>query len=150
MDFSLIKDFGRNKIYQGAAPDDDIKTIGQNAMLVEMAAGIDALHWVKQGSLKSVMYFGIEDLPSDCLEDSVLLALSHACSGWLITGGDLIFGCGAGVSRSSYADCATLMNYCRMTFDEAMAVIRNGRPQASPNPGFVAQLQRMQNTLMGV
>lgn len=156
MDISFIVDLGQTKsgygrVYQGAAPDDGImsfQTPGRNTMLVEMAAGVDALRWIKQGTLRSVLYFGIDDSPIDCLEDRVLLALAHSCRTWLTEGGDLIFGCAAGVSRSSYANCATLMLTIPTTFDGALTTIRQGRPRANPNEGFVAQLRRLEAVLM--
>ena len=155
MDISFIVDFGSTltgwgKLYQAAAPDDGIttfQTAGRRTMLIEMAAGVNALQWVRQGTLKSVLYFGIEDSPDCCLEDDVLLALARMSRAWLSEGGDIISGCGAGVSRSSYASCAILMLVNHYTFDQALAVIRAGRPQANPNSGFVIQLQSMQTIL---
>lgn len=152
MDISFITDFGVNlkgwgQLYQAASPDDGITTFqaaGRRCMLIEMAAGVDALRWVRQGTLKSVLYFGIDDSPDCCLEDDVLFALARMARAWLSEGGDIISGCGAGVSRSSYANCAILMLVKHCTFDEALATIRTGRPQANPNSGFVAQLQAMQ------
>ncbi len=152
MDINFIVDFspsGGGRVYQGGAPDDGIatfQTAGRITMLVEMAAGVDALRWVRQGTLKSVLYFGIDDTPEGCLEDGVLIALARSCRSWLATGldHDVIFGCAAGVSRSSYANCATLMATMHVGFDEALSTIRNGRPVANPNQGFVDQLRRME------
>ena len=73
MDINFIVDFspsGGGRVYQGGAPDDGIatfQTAGRITMLVEMAAGVDALRWVRQGTLKSVLYFGIDDTPQGCL-----------------------------------------------------------------------------------
>src|ERR1019366_8844186 len=109
MDVNLIGDVARGRVYQGAAPDEGIatfQTAGRMLMLVEMAAEVDALKWVRQGNLRSVLYFGIDDAPSGCLDDPTLEALALSCRAWLRRGGDIIFGCAAGVSRSSYADCA--------------------------------------------
>jgi dual specificity protein phosphatase-like protein len=155
MDISFITDFGKNftgwgMLYQAAAPDDGIITFqaaGRRCMLIEMAAGVNALQWVRQGTLKSVLYFGIDDSPDCCLEDDVLMALARMSRAWLSEGGDIISGCGAGISRSSYASCAILMLVNHYTFDQALAVVRSGRPQANPNSGFVAQLQSMQEIL---
>ena len=147
MDINLIGDVANGRVYQGAAPDEGIVTFqtpGRMLLLVEMAAGVDALRWVRQGNLKSVLYFGIEDNPQGCLDDQTLIALALSCRAWLRHGGDVIFGCAAGVSRSSYANCATLMTTLDMSFDAALAFIRKGRPQANPNEGFVAQLKRME------
>src|ERR1700680_1923668 len=89
MDINFIVDFaasGGGRVYQGGAPDDGIakfQTAGRITMLVEMAAGVDALRWVRQGTLKSVLYFGIDDTPEGCLEDGVLIALARRCRSWL-------------------------------------------------------------------
>lgn len=155
MDISFITDFGINlqgwgQLYQAAAPDNGITTFqaaGRRCMLIEMAAGVDALQWVRQGTLKSVLYFGIEDSPDCCLENEVLFALARMARAWLSEGGDIISGCGAGISRSSYASCAILMLVRHYTFDEALAEIRLARPQANPNSGFVTQLRLMQTLL---
>jgi hypothetical protein len=147
MDVNLIGDVARGRVYQGAAPDEGItsfQTAGRMLMLVEMAAGVNALDWVRKGNLRSVMYFGIDDAPDGCLDDPTLEALALSCRAWLRRGGDIIFGCAAGVSRSSYADCATLMVTLGIGFDDALAMIRKGRPIASPNSGFVAHLRKME------
>jgi len=152
MDISLIKQFDSGaRIYQGAAPDEWIthfQSPGRNVMLVEMAAGVNALEWVRQGTIRSVLYFGIDDSPESCLDDDVLCALARSCRAWLDDPkGDVIFGCAAGVSRSSYADCATLMAKLKVPFDEAIAIVRAGRPIANPNSGFTAHLRRLEDRL---
>jgi len=138
-----------SRIFQGGTPDASITSLdtGGNLLLVEMAAGVDALAWVRSGDLRSVMYFGIDDSPQGCLSDAVLLGLAGACKHWLLSGNDVFFGCAAGVSRSSYADCATLMATLNLGFDDALALVRRSRPQASPNSGFVEQLRRLEPAL---
>lgn len=153
MDYSTICTLGDSSIasgilYQAATPDDQITQIGHRTMLIEMAAGIDALRWVKTGSLKCCLYFGIDDAPNDCLPDEVLLSLGGMARMWMMRGGDIVSGCGAGISRSSYASCAIIMMIKKVTFDQALTIVRSGRPQANPNYGFVEQLQRLQPRLM--
>ena len=149
MDYNLILNIGNSRVYQGAAPDDQITSLDNpnELMLVEMASGIDALHWVRQGDLCSVIYFGIDDVPTGCLTDGVLLSLAASCSAWIDSGNDVLFGCGAGISRSSYGDCATLMHTLGCSFDDALTLIRKSRPQANPNSGFVDQLKRLEAKL---
>lgn len=156
MDISFLVDFqpsGGGRVYQGAHPDDGIATFqtsGRRSMLVQMANGIDAQRWVRQGTLVAVMYFGIHDAPDCCLADATLIALVKACRSWVASGpdADLIFGCAAGVSRSSYASCATLMATMRKPFDEVLGIVRMRRPQANPNSGFVEHLKRLEPVLM--
>lgn len=150
-DVNLIGDVAHGRVYQGAAPNEGITTFqtpGRMLMLVEMAAGVDALKWVRQGNLRSVLYFGIDDNEQSALDDATLEALALSCRAWLRRGGDIIFGCAAGVSRSSYADCATLMVTLGIKFDDALAMIRKGRPQANPNPGFVKHLRSMESRFL--
>jgi hypothetical protein len=154
VDISHITDFTSDgRLYQAAAPDDGLITFqsqspDRHTMLIEMAAGVDALHWVRQGTIKACLYFGIDDSPDCCLADDVLLSLARMGSAWIEDRGDVISGCGAGVSRSSYASCAILMMSLKIDFDQALAMIRHGRPQSNPNSGFVDHLRRMQQRLM--
>lgn len=151
MDVNLIGDVARGWVYQGGTPDQGITTFqppGRRLMLVEMAAGINALNWVRKGNLRSVLYFGIDDTPQSCLDDETLSALAISCRSWLRYGGDIIFGCAAGISRSSYADCATLMVTLGLKFDEALTMIRKGRSIANPNSGFVDHLKRMETRFL--
>jgi hypothetical protein len=146
MDISHITNLYNGRLYQSDAPDDEVTHFdiaGRRLLLIEMAAGIDALHWVRTGDLTSVLYFGIEDSPQGCLDDASLISLADMACAWLRNGGDVLSGCAAGVSRSSYANCAILMVVNNIEFDAALAIIRAARPQANPNDGFVAQLRRL-------
>lgn len=146
MNISLITNLYDGRLYQSDAPDDEVThfdAAGRRLLLIEMAAGIDALHWVRTGDLTSVLYFGIDDSPEGCLEDASLVALADMACAWLQNGGDVLSGCAAGVSRSSYANCAILMVARNLDFDEALTLIRAARPQANPNDGFVGQLRRL-------
>lgn len=49
--------------------------------------------------------------------------------------------CNAGVSRSATVIIAYLMQQDAMTYDQALAVVRQNRPTAQPNRGFAQQLQ---------
>jgi hypothetical protein len=154
MDYNFIMNLadhipGYGGVWQGGAPDKDITKVETERplVLVEMAAGVNALKWVRQGDLQAVLYFGIDDDPNGCLSDPVLLALARTCRTFLASACDVMFGCGAGVSRSSYADCATLMMTLNLPFDDALGLVRQGRPQANPNQGFVAQLRRLDGPL---
>jgi protein-tyrosine phosphatase len=49
--------------------------------------------------------------------------------------------CHAGHSRSVTLVMNYLMTIHTMTFDEAMALVKQRRPTANPNPGFVAKLK---------
>jgi hypothetical protein len=47
------------------------------------------------------------------------------------------------VSRASYIDVAVHCQALRISADEALARIRERRPIADPNPGFLNQLRRL-------
>jgi protein-tyrosine phosphatase len=49
--------------------------------------------------------------------------------------------CMAGISRSSTLLAAYLMRRHNMTADDAIAYIRDARPQIQPNPGFYGALK---------
>jgi|UniRef100_A0A6T2E1Q0 protein-tyrosine phosphatase len=55
--------------------------------------------------------------------------------------------CFAGLSRSASLCCAYLMQENRWTFAKALEFVRLGRPNAHPNDGFVAQLNRFEKEL---
>jgi len=55
--------------------------------------------------------------------------------------------CRAGMSRSVTLLAAFLMSYSRCNSDEAIAIIREVRPVANPNAGFITKLRRYQNEI---
>ena len=52
--------------------------------------------------------------------------------------------CREGRSRSPSILLAYLMRYHRMTYDDALTLVRSKRPVVRPNPGFERQLRAMQ------
>lgn len=59
----------------------------------------------------------------------------------LNSGGKVFIHCAAGVSRSSTFTCCFLIKKLQITLDEALLILKNGRPVASPNSGFIHQLK---------
>ena len=55
----------------------------------------------------------------------------------------LLVHCVSGISRSVTAIVSWLMKYHDSTFDDALAKVRNHRPLAKPNAGFILQLQTL-------
>jgi protein-tyrosine phosphatase len=96
-----------------------------------------------------VLAVWIDDSPDACLLDSVLMMLVDAEIAWLRDGGNIYDHCAAGVSRSGYDDVALHMRVLNLSYDDALALVRKGRPQTSPNSGFEAQLRRMEPVLRG-
>jgi hypothetical protein len=58
-------------------------------------------------------------------------------------GHNIMVHCNAGVSRSVSLVCAYLIEEHKKSFCEALAQIQRIRPEASPNPGFVQQLESL-------
>ena len=58
-------------------------------------------------------------------------------------GGRVLVHCFAGVSRSATVVVAYLITHRGMTYDQAIAVVREKRPKVNPNVGFLEQLQQL-------
>ena len=85
----------------------------------------------------------IDDVINGCLKDGVLTGLANAVVAWLNDSGNVYLHCHQGVSRASYIDIAVHCRAMGISADDALARIRAKRPIADPNPGFLAQLQRL-------
>ncbi|CAI0466353.1 unnamed protein product [Linum tenue] len=64
-------------------------------------------------------------------------------------GGGVLVHCFMGVSRSVTVVVAYLMKKRHMSLSQALQHVRSRRPQASPNPGFISQLQKFEQSLKG-
>nr|XP_027116202.1 dual specificity protein phosphatase 1-like isoform X1 [Coffea arabica] len=64
-------------------------------------------------------------------------------------GGGVLVHCFMGRSRSVTVVVAYLMKKHGMSLSQALEHVRNKRPVASPNPGFMSQLQNFGKTLKG-
>jgi hypothetical protein len=153
MDFNLIDttpmaaDFGQ--VWQGSTPDAaGLATIPGPLVIVCMEPEPNE-QFVDHVRVHSELYVGIEDDPSSVVPDSVLRGLADAALAFLSKGFNLYVHCAAGVSRASYVDCAIHQRQLGWTFDQALAYVRASRPQANPNSGFVAQLDRLGPLLSG-
>ncbi|KAM6259153.1 dual specificity protein phosphatase 19 isoform 2-T2 [Spheniscus humboldti] len=58
--------------------------------------------------------------------------------------GVVLVHCNAGVSRAAAVVIGFLMNSERLSFARAFSVVKNARPAACPNPGFMEQLHKYQ------
>lgn len=93
------------------------------------------------------MWVDIPDTPQGCLPDAYLMALTRNTIAWLACGANVVIHCFAGVSRSSYLDVAVHMMALKIGYDTALSIVRARHPQAQPNPGFEAQLRRLEPML---
>ena len=83
------------------------------------------------------------DIPEQSLTDGHLdeaLAFIHQALHQDNNNNKVLVHCNAGVSRSATVIIAYLMQQA-MTYDQALAVVRQNRPTAQPNRGFAQQLQ---------
>ncbi len=151
MDYSNIGPLvpGWGSLYQGAACDPGIKSLPGPLWIVCMNRGEvdDAL--VTQNPVYGLTVMAIDDAPTATVPDALVIAGAHADARIMRGGCNLIAHCGAGISRSSYRNLATIMMVRRIGLDAALAFLRQYRPQANPNPGFVAQLRRLEPVLIG-
>ncbi|NWI71708.1 DUS19 phosphatase, partial [Todus mexicanus] len=58
--------------------------------------------------------------------------------------GVVLVHCNAGVSRAAAVVIGFLMHSERLSFARAFSVVKNARPAACPNPGFMEQLHKYQ------
>ncbi|CAK8563552.1 unnamed protein product [Lathyrus sativus] len=64
-------------------------------------------------------------------------------------GGCVLVHCYAGRSRSVTIIVAYLMKYRGMSLSEALQHVKNKRPKAAPNRGFIRQLEEFEKSLQG-
>lgn len=62
--------------------------------------------------------------------------------------GVVLVHCNAGVSRAAAVVIGFLMNSERLSFARAFSLVKNARPAACPNPGFVEQLHKYQEQII--
>ncbi|KAL4284043.1 hypothetical protein GQ457_16G027170 [Hibiscus cannabinus] len=84
-------------------------------------------------------------------EDTNLMQYFDECFGFIDEakrlGGGVLVHCFMGISRSATVVIAYLMKKHGMRFSRALEHVKRRRPQVSPNPGFVLQLQHFEKTL---
>ncbi|KAG8432518.1 hypothetical protein GDO86_016966 [Hymenochirus boettgeri] len=61
--------------------------------------------------------------------------------------GVVLVHCNAGVSRAPAIIIGFLMYFERMNFSRAYSTVKNARPATCPNPGFMEQLQKFQESI---
>ena len=112
-------------------------------LVVVMDKGESNDQFIDHATVEAVLAVWIDDSPDACLKDSVLMSLAGTIGYWLNSGGNAFLHCAAGVSRASYIDIAVHCIELRISANKALALIKAQRPVANPNPGFLAQLQRL-------
>ena len=145
MNYDQIDVLDTGTVWQGGAVDAAIDSapFAGPLLVVCMDRGEDNDQFINHATVEAVLTVWIEDLPADCLKDSVLTGLADAIVAWLNDGGNVYLHCHEGVSRASYIDIAVHCRALDISTDEALARIKERRPIADPNPGFLAQLRRL-------
>ena len=145
MDYNRIDVLEKGIVWQGGAVDASINSppFAGPLLIVCMDAGEDDDQFINHVTTEAVLVVWIDDSPSACLKDSVLLALSDMIIGFLNDGGNAYLHCAAGVSRASYIDIAVHCRALGISANQALTLIRAQRSVANPNSGFLAQLQRL-------
>ncbi len=145
MDFDKIDVLDKGTVWQGGALDAQIEgpPFRGPLLVVCMDRGEDNNQYINHSTVESVLTVWIDDQPDGCLKDEVLTGLADSIVAWLNAGGNVYLHCHQGVSRASYIDIAVHCRALRISAGEAFAMIKAERPIADPNPGFVAQLQRL-------
>lgn len=145
MNYDRIDVLDKGTIWQGGSVDASIDAppfVGP-LLIVCMDRGEANEQWIDHATVEAVLAVWIDDVPSGCLKDPVLLGLADTVVSWLNDGGNVYVHCAAGISRASYMDIAVHCRALSISAAEALARIKAERPVADPNPGFWAQLQRM-------
>jgi predicted protein tyrosine phosphatase len=146
MDYNQIDVLDKGTIWQGGTVDDtvDAPPFTGPLMIICMDKGEANDQWINHVNVESVLAVWIDDVPTGVLADNVLKGLAGMAVSWLQAGGNIYVHCAAGVSRASYMDIAIhCVANSSWSADQALAEIRTQRPIANPNPGFMAQLQRL-------
>ena len=147
MDYNQIDvlEPGWGTIWQGGAADAaiDQPPFSEPILIVCMDEGEDDNAYINHANVEAVLTVWINDSPDACLKDGVLQNLAKTICAWLSNGGNAYLHCAAGVSRASYIDIAVHCTALAIPAIEALTRIRAARPVANPNPGFLAQLERL-------
>jgi predicted protein tyrosine phosphatase len=138
---------GWGSLYQGAAADQGVQLVEARLWVVCMNAGEVDDGWVDHKAVAGLTVVAIDDAPEAVLPDEQVLAGAGADVAWLSRGSPLLGHCGAGISRASYRNLATIMRALSCSYDDALTLLRTVRPQASPNVGFEAHLRRLEPDL---
>lgn len=145
MNYDRIDVLEKGAVFQGGSPDAaiDAPPFSDPVLIICMDAGEANEQWINHTNVEGVLAVWIQDDPSACLKDNVLIALADTAVAWLNAGGNVYVHCAAGVSRASYMDIAIHCRALGISAADALTRIRAERPVANPNSGFLAQLERL-------
>uniref|UniRef100_A0A7S2J4T0 protein-tyrosine-phosphatase n=1 Tax=Haptolina brevifila TaxID=156173 RepID=A0A7S2J4T0_9EUKA len=102
-------------------------------------------HLAKHASME-YMQIDVDDDPNEALRPYFEAAFAFISKS---SSTNVLVHCVSGISRSSTIVTAYLMSTRRLTFERALALVRERRPVASPNSGFQKQLREYEAELFG-
>jgi predicted protein tyrosine phosphatase len=145
MDYDQIDVLDRGIVWQGGALDAgiDAPPFTGPLLVVCMDRSENNDQFINHTIVEAVLAVWIDDVPAGGLKDDVLSGLADAMVAWLNNDGNLYLHCRQGVSRASYIEIAIHCRALGISAADALARIKARRPIADPNPGFMAQLQRL-------
>lgn len=145
MDYNQIDVLEKGTVWQGGSVDSSIDRppFTGPLMIVCMDRGESNEQFIEHNIVEAVLAVWIDDAPTGCLKDNVLIGLAETVVAWLNSGGNVYLHCAAGVSRASYIDTAVHCVALGISANDAFQKIKSARPVANPNSGFMAQLQRL-------
>jgi protein-tyrosine phosphatase len=145
MNYDQIDVLDKGTVWQGGAVDAAIDSppFAGPLLVVCMDRGEDNDQFINHATVEAVLAVWIDDVPTGYLKDGVLTGLADAIVAWLNDDGNVYLHCHQGVSRASYIDIAVHCRALGISANDALARIKAQRPIADPNPGFLAQLQRL-------
>lgn len=88
------------------------------------------------------------DDPARCASLEWLAHCASLVHSWRLTGLGVLVKCAAGISRSTTVTCAYLMRARGLGWESALALVRERRPIAHPNPGFCNLLARYEAQML--
>ena len=145
MNYDRIDVLEHGTVWQGGAVDASINQppFSGPLLIVCMDKGEEDGQFIDHITTEAVLSVWIEDSPSACLKDSVLIDLADTIISFLKDNGNTYLHCAAGISRASYIDIAVHCRALGISALDALARIKVERPIANPNSGFMAQLERL-------
>ena len=127
-----------------AAHDEDFLKIKNITHVLTAAGGLNVHFSVESGITHHILH-GFADHPCADFLSEVQAALEFVDNA-IDSKGNVLVHCASGVSRSVGICCAWLMLRQKLTFHEAIAVVRRNRPCGNPNIGFKVQLLALEQS----
>jgi hypothetical protein len=138
---------GWGMLYQSSYANDWVWQLPSPVVIVQMNGDTQDRRLLDRSVVRGIIDFSIDDTPGACLPDDVYVGLIMSVVVLLASGVNVLSHCAAGVSRSGYVSIGAVMAALDVPFPRALLLVRAQRPIIKPNPGFEAQMVRLQGRL---